>query len=399
MSDADEINAWPAGVLADLCSLSSASVLPAKSGVPIYVGLEHVDSGAFSLTRWASPQAFKSNAFVFQRGDVLYGKLRPNLDKAVIAPDAGVCSTELLVLRPKPDVPSGFLLAILHTPEFIAYALSSADKQYPRTSWSWISQYPIPRPSSDEQKKIAVVLGKVQEAATLQDDIARVARELKQAALRMLFTRGIRGEPKKQTDIGPVPESWDIVPFSKFVTLQRGADLIKSEFRRGTVPVIGATRIIGYHDTANVHGPGVTVVRSGSSAGKAMFIPTDFWAHNVVLYVRDFLGNDPSFTAHWINLIDLTRFRAGVAVPTLNRNSFENEPVPLPDPAEQREIAGLLATLDAKIAHHEARQTLLRELFRTLLHDLLTARRRVMSPDLSDQPIGAIKIGSSTMPA
>jgi len=94
MSDFDLPVLWSAGILSDLCTLSSASALPAESGAPIYVGLEHVDSGAFSLTRWASPQAFKSNAFVFKSGDVLYGKLRPYLDKAVIAPGAGVCSTE-----------------------------------------------------------------------------------------------------------------------------------------------------------------------------------------------------------------------------------------------------------------------------------------------------------------
>lgn len=45
---------------------------------------------------------------------------------------------------------------------------------------------------------------------------------------------------------------------------------------------------------------------------------------------------------------------------------------------EQREIAALLRTIDDKIAHHEQRQKLLRELFRTLLHDLMTARRRVV---------------------
>ena len=48
-----------------------------------------------------------------------------------------------------------------------------------------------------------------------------------------------------------------------------------------------------------------------------------------------------------------------------------------------RSSPALLATLDAKIAHHEARQGLLRELFRTLLHDLLTARRRVTTLDFA----------------
>ena len=63
---------------------------------------------------------------------------------------------------------------------------------------------------------------------------------------------------------------------------------------------------------------------------------------------------------------------------------LKNYPVPLPtDEDEQKEIGDHLATIDAKLAHHEARQKLLRELFRTLLRDLLTARRRVTSLDLS----------------
>lgn len=67
----------------------------------------------------------------------------------------------------------------------------------------------------------------------------------------------------------------------------------------------------------------------------------------------------------------------------LNLEIIRQVSVPVPMEAEQREIAALLATLDAKIAHHEARQALLRELFRTLLHDLLTARGRVTNLELA----------------
>ena len=45
----------------------------------------------------------------------------------------------------------------------------------------------------------------------------------------------------------------------------------------------------------NVKGPGVTVVRSGSSVGKPQFVETNFWAHNVVLFVKNFHGNNPKF--------------------------------------------------------------------------------------------------------
>lgn len=401
---------WPTTTIGELFDIGAGkSVTPSSRGQEPkrpFLRTANVLWGRFDLTDVDS-MFFTDEEFAAKRlrsGDLLVCE-GGNIGRAAVwKGQLAECSFQnhLHRLRPRrPDV----------CPEFYQFALEGGITLFgliegvgnrttiPNLSRNRLAELAVPLPTFDEQQRIAAVLGKVQEAVAVEGALVQVARELKQATLRQLFTCGLRGEPQKQTDIGPVPESWDVVPFSKFVTLQRGADLIKSEFRNGTVPVIGATRTIGYHDTANVRGPGVTVVRSGSSAGKAMFIPTDFWAHNVVLYVRDFLGNEPSFAAHWINLVDLTRFRAGVAVPTLNRNSFENEPVPLPDPAEQREIASLLATLDAKIAHHEVRQKLLRELFRTLLHDLLTARRRVMALDLSDQLIGASKIGSSTTPA
>ncbi|MCX6937882.1 MAG: restriction endonuclease subunit S [Verrucomicrobia bacterium] len=385
---------WPTTTIGDLFDIGAGkSVTPASRGQEPkrpFLRTSNVLWGRFDLTdvdtmfftdaEFAAKNLRSGDLLVCEGGDI--GRA------AVWQGQFDECSFQnhLHRLRPKrPDI----------SPEFYQFALEGGITLFgliegvgnrttiPNLSRNRLAELAVPLPPIDEQRKIAAVLGKVQAAVAVEGDLVRVARELKQAALRQLFTRGLRNESQKQTTIGPVPESWEVVPFSKFVTLQRGADLIKGDFREGTVPVIGATRIIGYHDIANVRGPGVTVVRSGSSAGKAMFIPTDFWAHNVVLYVKDFQGNDPSFTSHWINLIDLTRFRAGVAVPTLNRNSFENEPVPLPAPAEQREIAAMLATLDAKIAHHEARQALLRELFRTLLDDLLTARRRVSSLDLA----------------
>jgi type I restriction enzyme S subunit len=169
-------------------------------------------------------------------------------------------------------------------------------------------------PPIPEQKKIAHILSTVQRAIEAQERIIQTTTELKKALMHKLFTEGLRHEPQKQTEIGPLPETWVVVAFDKFVTLQRGYDLRKQDFREGPVPVIGATQVIGYHDTANVKAPGVTVVRSGSSAGKPLFITENFWAHNVLLYVKDFKRNVPKFVYYKILALDLTQYRQGVAV-------------------------------------------------------------------------------------
>ncbi len=241
-----------------------------------------------------------------------------------------------------------------------------------------LEQIHLNLPPLPEQKKIAHILSTVQRAIAAQERIIQTTTELRKALMHQLFTEGLRHEPQKQTEIGPIPESWEVVPFDKFATLQRGYDLRKQDFREGQVPVIGATQVIGYHDTANVKAPGVTVVRSGSSAGKPLYIAEDFWAHNVLMYVKDFHGNVPRFVYYKILDLDLTQYRQGVAVPTLNRNTFSSIELSLPSPDEQQEIAEALDSVENKTVLAERNRSLLQDLFRTLLHELMTAKTRVL---------------------
>ena len=68
----------------------------------------------------------------------------------------------------------------------------------------------LPVPAQPEQRKIAAVLGLVQRAIEQQERLIALTTELKKALLHKLFTEGLRGEPQKQTEIGPVPESWEV---------------------------------------------------------------------------------------------------------------------------------------------------------------------------------------------
>jgi type I restriction enzyme S subunit len=85
-----------------------------------------------------------------------------------------------------------------------------------------------------------------------------------------------------------------------------------------------------------------------------------------------------------IQSLDLTKYREGVAVPTLNRNSFRNIPVAVPDKAEQDEFVRVLDCVEQKERNAACKKSLFESLFRTLLHQLMTAQIRVHGLDLSE---------------
>lgn len=268
-------------------------------------------------------------------------------------------------------------------------------------------QTEVPCPSLDEQRKIAAVLGKVQAAVAVEGDLVRVARELKQAALRQLFTRGLRNEPQKQTEIGLVPESWDVVPLGNHLKLAQYGLSVKGQ-PSGACPILRMNcqldgKVVFRNlqfvdleskllDAFRLRDGDLVFNRTNSPelVGRTALFRSDREAVFASYLIRLTLDEEvwvPEFVNYFMN-IESTQAEVkklatrGVSQANINATKLKGFLIPKTAPAEQSEIAAMLATLDAKIAHHEARQALLRELFRTLLHDLLTARRRVTGLDL-----------------
>ena len=166
--------------LADLCDLVVEQVDPRDRPDDVYVGLEHIASGRFLRAGAGKASDVRSAKSAFQSGDVLYGKLRPYLDKAVLAEDTGICTTELLVLRAKEGVDPRFLVGVVHLPDFVEYAVSGiTGAHHPRTSWAHIREFRLPASSRQEQGKIAGLLWLVHDTIT--------ACEASQAVLDTLF--------------------------------------------------------------------------------------------------------------------------------------------------------------------------------------------------------------------
>jgi len=196
---------------------------------------------------------------------------------------------------------------------------------------------------------------------------------------------------------------WKECRLEDIIVFQRGHDLPKENMNNGSIPVAGSNGIIGYHNIATTKGPGITIGRSGN-IGTPHFYESDFWAHNTVLYVKDFKDNNEKFVFYFLHTFDFTGFNAGSAVPTLNRNHIHEIPCILPPLTEQKAIASVLSSLDDKIdlLHRQNRtleamaETLFRQWFVEPCKDgLPEGWREGKLPDEFDFTMGQSPVGTS----
>lgn len=132
------------------------------------------------------------------------------------------------------------------------------------------------------------------------------------------------------------------------LNFRRGHDLPKSQMIDGSIPVAGSNGIIGYHNTPTPISPCITIGRSGSIG--IPYIYDKCWAHNTVLYVDDFKGNDPEYLYYLLKTLPLSSFTGGSAVPTLNRNHIHPMEVKChTNITVQRKVVNILKSLDDKI--------------------------------------------------
>ena len=139
---------WGGGVLGDVGETARKQIQPNSMTVDtLYVGLEHLPRQSLGLGSWGNAERLESAKSCFEKGDILFGKLRPYFHKVVIAPFAGVCSTDILVCKSKLTSYYGFVAMHLFSTELVAYAdrLSNGAKM-PRVNWKDLSDYALTIP-------------------------------------------------------------------------------------------------------------------------------------------------------------------------------------------------------------------------------------------------------------
>jgi type I restriction enzyme S subunit len=146
--------------LGDVASIVRTTVEPSdiREGT-LYVGLENITPGGrFTGVAGLSPGEVTSTKFVFRESDVLFGKLRPYLAK-IARPSFGVCSTDILPIRPGPKLDRNYLAHFLLQPAIVALTAQRATgANLPRLSPRELERFRLPLPSLHEQQRIARIL-------------------------------------------------------------------------------------------------------------------------------------------------------------------------------------------------------------------------------------------------
>ena len=158
-----------------------------------YVGLEHIESEARTLIGTAPSSYSQGTNGLFEEGDVLFGKLRPNLRKAVQADFGGYCSTDLLVLRPKESVDTRYAGYIATSESVFRHAeVNSIGTRMPRTSWSAVSQARVWLPPLAEQRRIAAILDTIGDTIRANEQQCDKLRQLRSGLAADLLSGRVR---------------------------------------------------------------------------------------------------------------------------------------------------------------------------------------------------------------
>ncbi|MBL0890219.1 MAG: restriction endonuclease subunit S [Gemmatimonadaceae bacterium] len=139
---------WHAAAFGDIAKSHRDFVAPRDidSSLP-YIGMDNMPRCSIALDAWETDSTLDSSKARYRRGDVLFGKLRPYFHKVGIAPNDGVCSTEILVLRPIQPEYYGLLVMMASSVEFVEYASAAAEgTRMPRVSWDYLARYPLVLP-------------------------------------------------------------------------------------------------------------------------------------------------------------------------------------------------------------------------------------------------------------
>ncbi len=353
---------------------------------------------------------------IVEAGDTIFATVRPTLRRIAQIPaslDGEIVSTAFCVLRPDLQAIDADFLYFATQLESVMEGIASMESgaSYPAVRDVDVLDQVIPLPPLPEQGEIAAVLNTIRTASLHQVQCEVNATALKRATMQELFTHGLRGEAQKETEIGPVPESWATVLIGEQAqTISKGASPKWQGFNYVNEGVL-------FVRSQNV-GDGImewdekvflspewnkkerrSILRSGdllinlvgASIGRSAVGGDEIDGANcnqAVCFVR--LNQDqmhPKFLCAFLWTFEGQRQihdkKKDIARANLSLEDVRQMRVPKPNPDEQREIVSILDAIDRKIDLHRRKRAVLDDLFKALLHRLMAGEIRVADLDLS----------------
>lgn len=412
-------NGWDMVKLGKVAVISAGDSAPQGEnyfgGTKPFIRVSHIDNESnivkgYDFINDKAVQDYRLK--LFPKGTIVFPKSGASiyLEKRAMLPiDAYIASHLCAVISNTDNVIQKFLYyALCH----LKLAKEKSDG-YPTLNISEVEQIIIPLPPLAEQQKIVSILSVVQEAKEKTEAVISAAKDLKKSMMKYLFTYGpvpvtyAENVPLKETEIGIVPQEWEVIGIKEVIDLRRGVSWRKAEANKEGIgiPVIGIPNIKkdGSIDFANTYFLDKNVPKEKLlQEGDIIFVGSSGSIRNVGrnLLIREL----PENTFTYASFTFLGRVKQGKAINKfvyylLNSShvnfekyarrasdgkynfqltQFKNEQkIPLPPLSEQQKIASILSAIDEKIKAEESVKQSLEVLFRSMLHNLMTAKIKV----------------------
>ena len=419
---------WKVVKLGEVADISSGGNAPQGdkyfNGDKPFVRVSHIDNQNYSVNKYDLINDNAINDYrlkLFPKDTIIFPKSGATvyLEKRAMLPiDAYVVSHLCTVISNKEEAIQHFLFYVLIS---LKLAKEKADG-YPTLNISEVKRIPIPLPPLPEQQKIAAALSAVQEAKEKTEMVIAAAKALKKSMMKHLFTYGpvspqeAENVPLKETEIGPVPENWEVVRLGdlskkNLINIQFGFPSGKWNDKK-----IGIAQLRPFNITEN----GETdlsvlkYIESDKDISKYLIQKEDiifnntnseelvgktaYWKyendkyvlsnHMTIIRIVDKNIMNAYFLAKYLHKKWSDGFYRTVCRRHVNQSSISlarlNEiKIPLPPLPTQQKIASILSAIDEKIEAEENKKKALEELFKSLLHNLMTAKIRVNQLEIS----------------
>ena len=263
-----------------------------------------------------------------------------------------------------------------------------------------LDQVEISLPPLPEQKIIAEILSTVDQAIEKVDEAIDKTQRLKRGLMQELLTKGIGHKEFKDTDIGRMPKEWKVMKLGETSNVRYGLGQPPALETNG-IPMIRATNIkrgkivkeglifLSPNAVPKSRDPflrvgDILVVRSGAYTGDVALV-TKEWDGAVAGYdliVTPLDTIDSQFLAYYLLSSSVQKrhffgLKVRSAQPHLNSSQVKETPIPIPPLPEQRNIAGVLGTVDERLELLRKRKERLKRTKKGLMNDLLTGKKRV----------------------
>jgi type I restriction enzyme S subunit len=317
----------------------------------------------------------------------------------------GALASTMIKIEPLINVDKRFLFFFLKT-KFELFNSTTTGTTIPHVNKSIFENLLVPLPPLSEQKAIAYVLQTVQRAKEATEKVIQATQELKKSLMRHLFTYGpvsvdeVDKVQLKETEIGLVPEHWEVVRFKEIATIGNTKSNLPPQVAIPFIPMSFIPDDYLYITNWELRKPGNVrsgvVIRNGNlllakitpslengKQGIVQGLPGGWgYATTEVFPIRTSKSMMLEFLAIYLRIPKIRKILASKMEGTTGRQRLPKSVlmhlmIPLPPLHEQNQIVRILMLVDKKLQAEEVKKQALETLFQSLLHHLMTGKLRV----------------------